>query len=92
VLRTCVLCVGTLDTSIVYPRDVFREAASAGAAAIVLFHNHPSGDPKPSDDDVTLTKRMIRAGDLMGITVLDHVVVAENRFHSMREIGDLKEG
>jgi DNA repair protein RadC len=83
------LSVGTLDSSIVHPREVFRAAASAGAAALVLFHNHPSGDPAPSEDDVALTKRMIRAGDLMGITVLDHVIVAESRFCSLKERGDL---
>ena len=67
-LRTTLLSVGTLDASIVHPREVFRAAATAGAAALVLFHNHPSGDPTPSDDDIALTKRMVRAGELMGIT------------------------
>ena len=90
ILRTSVLSVGTLDASIVHPREVFRAAASAGASALVLFHNHPSGDPTPSGDDVELTRRMIRAGELMGITVLDHVIVAENRFHSMKDRDDLK--
>ena len=89
VLRTTLLSVGTLDASIVHPREVFRAAASAGAAALILFHNHPSGDPAPSDDDVALTKRMVKAGELMGITVIDHIIVAENRFHSLRERGDL---
>lgn len=89
VLRMTRLSIGTLDASIVHPREVFRAAASGGAAALVLFHNHPSGDPTPSDDDVALTRRLIRAGDLMGITVLDHIVVAENRFVSLRERGDL---
>ncbi len=88
-LRTTVLSVGTLDASIVHPREVFRAATSAGAAALVLFHNHPSGDPTPSPDDVGLTRRMIQAGDLMGITVLDHVIVAESSFASLRDRGDL---
>jgi DNA repair protein RadC len=88
-LRTSLLSVGTLDASIVHPREVFREAASGGAAAILLFHNHPSGDPKPSEDDIALTRRLIRAGELMGITVLDHLIVAESRFYSLREQGDL---
>jgi len=91
VTRVTLLSVGTLDASIVHPREVFRAAASGGAAAIVLFHNHPSGDPAPSDDDIALTRRLIRAGDLMGITVLDHVIVAENRYASLRERGDLRE-
>jgi DNA repair protein RadC len=88
-LRTTVLSVGTLDASIVHPREVFRAAASAGAAALVLFHNHPSGDPTPSADDITLTRRLVQAGDLMGITVLDHVIIAESRFCSLKERGDL---
>jgi DNA repair protein RadC len=89
VLRTSLLSVGTLDASIVHPREVFREAASGGAAAIIVFHNHPSGDPKPSGEDVALTRRLIRAGEMMGIEVLDHVIIAENRFHSMRDAGDV---
>jgi len=89
VLRTTVISVGTVDASIVHPREVFRAAAAAGAAALILFHNHPSGDPAPSDEDVTLTRRLLKAGELMGITVLDHIIVAETRFHSLREQGDL---
>ena len=89
VTRTTLLSVGTLDASIVHPREVFRAATSGAAAAIVLFHNHPSGDPAPSEDDIALTKRLVRAGDLMGITVLDHVIVAENKYASLRERGDL---
>jgi DNA repair protein RadC len=90
VLRTTLLSVGTLDASIVHPRDVFREAASGGASAIVVFHNHPSGDPTPSGDDIVLTRRLVTAGDLMGIAVLDHVIVAENAFFSMKERDSLK--
>jgi DNA repair protein RadC len=90
VLRISLLSVGTLDASIVHPREVFREAANGGAAAIILFHNHPSGDPGPSADDVALTRRLMHAGEMMGIDVLDHVIIAENRFHSLRDAGDLK--
>jgi DNA repair protein RadC len=89
VLRISLLSVGTLDASIVHPREVFREAATGGAAAIIVFHNHPSGDPRPSPDDVALTRRLMRAGEMMGIEVLDHVIIAENRFHSLRDGGDL---
>ena len=87
VLRVSVLSIGTLDASIVHPREVFREATSAGAATIVLFHNHPSGDPEPSDDDVRLTQRLMAAGVLMGIDVIDHVILADIRYYSFRENG-----
>ena len=87
VLRASVLSIGTLDASIVHPREVFREATTAGAAAIVLFHNHPSGDPEPSEDDVRLTERLMAAGVLMGIDVIDHVVLADVRYYSFRERG-----
>jgi DNA repair protein RadC len=70
---------------------VFREAAAASAAAIVLFHNHPSGDPAPSPDDVSLTSRMVRAGAVMGIDVLDHVILADQRYFSFAESGQLPE-
>ncbi|CAN5884059.1 DNA repair protein RadC [soil metagenome] len=85
VVRASVLSVGTLDSSLVHPRDVFREAAAAGAAALVLFHNHPSGDPEPSEDDVRLTERLVAAGILMGIEVLDHVILADVKYFSFRE-------
>jgi len=88
-IRTTVLTVGTLDRSVVHPREVFREAASARAAGIVLFHNHPSGDPTPSADDLSLTRRLVAAGELMGIDVLDHVILSATRFVSLRELGRL---
>ena len=89
VLRTQVLTIGTLDSSPVHPRDVFREAAAGSAAAIVLFHNHPSGDPTPSPDDVELTERLVEAGELMGIEVLDHIILGESRYCSLKEAGKL---
>jgi DNA repair protein RadC len=85
VMRTTVVTVGTLDASIVHPREIFREAAAAGAAAIVVFHNHPSGDPEPSAEDVQLTHRLIAAGVLMGIDVIDHVILGNVRYCSMKE-------
>jgi DNA repair protein RadC len=87
VLRTTVLSVGTLDASIVHPREIFREATVAGAAAIVLFHNHPSGDPEPSREDVRLTDRLVAAGVLMGIDVVDHIILGDGRYYSFREKG-----
>lgn len=90
VIRTTVLSVGTLDSSVVHPRDVFREAAVGGAGSLVLFHNHPSGDAKPSIDDVHLTVRLIAAGRLMGIDVLDHIILADVRYFSFKEEGVLQ--
>jgi DNA repair protein RadC len=88
-IRTTVLTVGTLDRSVVHPREIFREAASARAAGIILFHNHPSGDPTPSADDMSLTRRLVAAGELMGIDVLDHLILTATRFVSLREMGRL---
>ena len=85
VLRTETVSTGTLDTSLVHPREVFRMASTHRAAAIVLFHNHPSGDPTPSVDDVALTERLQQAGSLMGIEVLDHVILADTRYSSFKE-------
>ena len=87
VIRTRVIAVGSLDTTVVHPREVFREATAAAAASIVLFHNHPSGDPTPSPDDVALTLRMISAGDIMGIDVVDHLILADQRYFSLLESG-----
>lgn len=78
---------GSLDATIVHPREVFKAAFLANAAAIVLAHNHPSGDPTPSADDVGLTHRLARAGELLGIPVLDHVIVGHDRHYSMKESG-----
>jgi len=90
VIRTKVLSIGSLDTTVVHPREVFREAASAAAASIVLFHNHPSGDPTPSADDLVLTTRMVNAGDIMGIEVLDHLILADQRYFSLIESGKMQ--
>ena len=89
VLRSEIVSTGTLDASLVHPREVFRMAAMHRAAAIVLFHNHPSGDPTPSVDDVALTERMQQAGSLMGIEILDHVILADTRYFSFKESGRL---
>jgi DNA repair protein RadC len=89
VVRVAVLSVGTLDASLVHPREVSQTAAAGGAAAIVVFHNHPSGDPAPSPDDVALTVRLVEAGGIMGIDVLDHVVLADASYYSFKEAGRL---
>lgn len=89
VIRTAVLAVGSLNATGVEPREVFREAALAGAAAVIVFHNHPSGDPTPSPDDVELTRRLVAAGVLMGIDVVDHIILGDVRYCSFKEMGHL---
>ncbi|MGE0362140.1 MAG: DNA repair protein RadC [Vicinamibacterales bacterium] len=84
-IHEVVVSVGSLDASLVHPREVFRAASEHSAAALVLFHNHPSGDPTPSADDLVLTRRLVQAGELMGIGVVDHVVVGDGCWHSLRE-------
>jgi len=76
---------GTLTTSLVHPREVFRSAVREAAAALVAVHNHPSGDPEPSAEDLEVTRRLRRAGRLLGIPLLDHVVVGAGRYVSLRE-------
>ncbi len=79
---------GTLDASLVHPREVFCPAIREMAAAVVLAHNHPSGDPTPSRDDVALTARLVEAGELLGITILDHVIIGDTgRYCSFKETG-----
>jgi DNA repair protein RadC len=90
VLRIKLLSVGSLNSTVVHPREAFREAAAAGAAAIILFHNHPSGDPSPSRDDFQLTDRMLVAGEIMGIDVLDHLILADQTYYSMTESGHIQ--
>ena len=71
-------------------REVIRRAIDLGSAAIILVHNHPSGDPSPSGDDLALTARMVTAGTIMGIDVLDHVILADQRYFSLAESGQLQ--
>lgn len=78
---------GTLDTLLVHPREVFKPAIVIGAAAIVIFHNHPSGDPCPSEADIKVTRDMIRAGQLLKIDVLDHIILGDGKHSSLRELG-----
>ena len=80
---------GTLDTVLVTPREVFKAAILANAAAVILCHSHPSGDPTPSPDDISLTGRLAAAGTLLGIEVLDHIIVADDAYVSLRERGCL---
>ena len=83
----CVISVGTVDTALVSPRELFIEALQRNASAIILLHNHPSGDPAPSREDVRITRRIREAGALLGISLLDHIIIGDNCFISLKEQG-----
>jgi len=90
--KHCVICdevvsVGSLDASIVHPREIFKSAVKRSASAILCVHNHPSGDPSPSPEDIAVTKRLCEAGKLLGIDVLDHIVIGDGRFISLQAQG-----
>jgi DNA repair protein RadC len=87
VVRELVITRGTLDTSLVHPREVFRAAIAESAAAVILVHNHPSGDPAPSPEDRVVTRQLTGAGQLLGIPVLDHIVIGDGRYASFVELG-----
>lgn len=89
VQRRVMVSRGSLNASIVHPREVFRPAILASAASVVLVHNHPSGDPEPSDEDLAITRRLAQVGELLGIAVLDHVVIGKRGFVSLRARGHI---
>lgn len=84
-----VLTVGTLTGSPAHPREVFREALAQRCASLIICHNHPSGDPTPSKDDVALTARLVQVGELMGVPLLDHIVIGGGRYVSLKEAGKM---
>jgi DNA repair protein RadC len=79
--------VGGLHSSIVHPREVFKPAIIMGAASVILCHNHPSGDTTPSKEDIDITRRLINAGEIIGIQILDHVIVGDDNYYSLKEHG-----
>ena len=83
-----VVSIGTLDNSLVHPREVFRPAIASSAKSIVIAHNHPSGNLKPSHQDLAITRQLVEAGKLIQITVLDHLIVSADGYHSMMEEGE----
>jgi len=89
VIREVIVSEGSLTASIVHPREVFNPAIRESAAAVILVHNHPSGDPEPSPEDLALTKRLCQAGELMGVRILDHVIIGHNRYLSLADRGIL---
>lgn len=81
-----IVSMGTVNSSLVHPREVFKTAVLSNAASIILFHNHPSGDPEPSQEDINITDRIKEAGKILGIELLDHIIIgSENRFISFKE-------
>jgi len=84
-----ILTVGTLTGSPAHPREVFREALAQGCASLIVCHNHPSGDPTPSKDDIALTARLVQVGELMGVPLLDHIVIGGGRYVSLKEAGKM---
>ena len=86
-IRISEISVGSLDASIVHPREVFKEAIAASAASVLFVHNHPSGNPEPSDEDIDLTNRLLAAGNIVGIDVLDHIIICDNKYLSMKSRG-----
>lgn len=86
-IREELVSIGSLTASIVHPRDTFKAAVRESAAAVIFVHNHPSGDTRPSQEDILLTRRLAQAGDLLGIRVLDHIIVGDREYYSFRDSG-----
>jgi len=82
--------IGTLNASLVHPREVFKKAILNNSSHVILAHNHPSGDPSPSEDDIVTTKRLVESGKILGIAVVDHIIVTQNNFVSLKERGSIK--
>ena len=89
VLHKKTVFIGSLNASIVHPREVYKEALRRSAASIICIHNHPSGDPSPSREDIEVTKRLNESGRILGIDLLDHLIIGENKFVSLKEKGYL---
>ena len=87
VLKTKTITIGSLDASLITPRELFRDAISMSSASMIIAHNHPSGDPAPSREDIEVSKRLIQAGQMIGIEILDHVIIGDNRWVSLKERG-----
>ena len=87
VLKDCKISEGTLTNSLIHPREAFRDAIKESAASVIFVHNHPSGDPSPSREDISITERLISVGEVVGIRVLDHIIIGDEKYTSMREKG-----
>jgi DNA repair protein RadC len=91
IIRIHLISIGTLTRTIVHPRDVFRRAILDNSAAIIVAHNHPSNDPKPSEGDIETTNRLVDASDIIGIPLLDHLIISKDGYYSMAKNGLLKQ-
>lgn len=87
IMRKALIHIGTLTMSIVGPREIFREAIRDGASSMIVAHNHPSGDPTPSPEDIEVTKQLVQAGKMLDIPVLDHVIIGHGSYRSLSEMG-----
>ena len=89
IIREEIISIGSLNANVVHPREVFKTALAVSAAHIIVAHNHPSGDPTPSSEDIEVTKKLIEAGKIIGVDVLDHVIIGDGRHFSMKEAGHI---
>jgi DNA repair protein RadC len=87
ILKQEIICIGSLNANIIHPREIFKTACMISASSIIVAHNHPSGDPSPSREDVEQTKKLIEAGKMMGIKLLDHVIIGYDRNYGFKENG-----
>ena len=90
-IRISSIAIGSLSATLVHPRELFKEAIAASAAAVIIAHNHPSGDPEPSEHDLHMTRRLVEAGTLLGIEVLDHLIVAAGGVTSLKAAGVIQD-
>lgn len=89
VISTELISIGSLNSSIVHPREVFNKAIKKNSASVILIHNHPSGNPNPSREDLVITRRLMEAGDIIGIKVIDHIIIGHGKFYSLKENGEM---
>ena len=87
IIADTIITTGSLTASVVHPRELFREVLKYPAASVIVYHNHPSGDPAPSHEDIAVTRRLVKAGEILDIPVLDHIIIGDNRFVSLKEKG-----
>ncbi len=87
IFRDCKISEGTLTNSLIHPREAFREAIKESAASVIFVHNHPSGDPNPSREDISITERLVHTGEIVGIRVLDHVIIGDGQYTSFMDNG-----